>query len=257
MKQISACCLFVAVFSLSCRAAFPAELVVLRNRSTIRLDHHEVRGEVTRLYLDTETENFVDIPDEQIERFDPAIEPPAEFTPAPVPAANLADIVGAASSRYGVDADLIFSLIHAESRFDPNAVSPKGAIGLMQLMPQTATRLGIENPIDAAANVDGGTRYLRALLIRYNQDVIKALAAYNAGPSRIQQYHGVPPYPETTAYISRVVRDLNRRRLAKAQLDSFVPPVRPKQKTSYQPLEQTSLRAGSRKADPLLSKWPQ
>jgi hypothetical protein len=210
------------MLGLSVRAAFPAELVILRNGSVIRLDRHETHGAVTRLYLDTGVENFVDMPVAQIDRFEEAIEPPAEITAPPVQTANLADIVLAASSRYGVDPDLIFSLIHAESGFDPHAVSPKGARGLMQLMPQTAISLGVENPIDAAANVDGGTRYLRELLIRYNQDITKALAAYNAGPSRIQQFHGVPPYPETIRYITRVVRDLNRRRLAKAHLESHL-----------------------------------
>jgi soluble lytic murein transglycosylase-like protein len=95
-------------------------------------------------------------------------------------------------------------------------VSPNGAQGLMQLMPQTATLLGVENSLDAAANVDGGTRYLRNLLVQYNQDLTKALAAYNAGPARVQQFHGVPPYPETIAYINRVVGDLNHRKLVKS-----------------------------------------
>ena len=84
----------------------------------------------------------------------------------------------------------------------------------MQLMPQTASRLGVGNSFDPSANVEGGTRYLRELLERYNFDLIKALAAYNAGPQRVEQYHGVPPYYETQAYVARIIRDFNRKKLA-------------------------------------------
>jgi len=84
----------------------------------------------------------------------------------------------------------------------------------MQLMPQTASQLGVANSFDPNANVEGGTKYLRELLERYNFDLVKALAAYNAGPQRVQQYHGVPPYYETRAYVARIVRDFNRKKLA-------------------------------------------
>jgi len=84
----------------------------------------------------------------------------------------------------------------------------------MQLMPQTASQLGVTNSFDPKANVDGGTKYLRELLEKYNYDVVKTLAAYNAGPQRVEQYHGVPPYYETRAYIARIIRDFNRKKLA-------------------------------------------
>ena len=84
----------------------------------------------------------------------------------------------------------------------------------MQLMPQTASRLGVSNSFDPGDNLEGGTRYLRELLERYNFDLIKALAAYNAGPGRVEQYHGVPPYYETQAYVARIIRDFNRKKLA-------------------------------------------
>ena len=105
-------------------------------------------------------------------------------------------------------------MIRAESSNNPRAVSPKGAKGLMQLMPQTASALGVKDSFDPADNVDGGVRYLRDLLLQYNGDAAKALAAYNAGPHRVQQYGGVPPYRETHAYVARVINDYNRKKVA-------------------------------------------
>ncbi len=143
---------------------------------------------------------------------------PPDPQEAAVEASNTQDlksIVNGASARNQVDADFIASVIRAESANNPRAVSPKGAQGLMQLMPQTASMLGVKNSFDAAENVDGGVRYLRDLLLLYNNDMIKALAAYNAGPQRVQQYKGVPPYRETHAYVARVIKDYNRTKLAK------------------------------------------
>jgi len=138
-----------------------------------------------------------------------------DLTPAPgTTALKLPDVIGSASHRYHLDPDLVNSVIRAESGFNPKAVSRKGAVGLMQLEPQTAAQLGVTDLFDPSANVDGGTRYLRELLVRYNFDLIKALAAYNAGPQRVEQYHGVPPYYETQAYVAQVVRDFNRKKLA-------------------------------------------
>jgi soluble lytic murein transglycosylase-like protein len=127
---------------------------------------------------------------------------------------DLNQVVNAASGTYRLDPDLVNSVIRAESGFNVRAVSPKGAQGLMQLMPQTASQLGVQNPFDPQANVEGGTRYLRELLERYDFDLVKALAAYNAGPQRVEQYGGVPPYYETKAYVARIVRDFNRKKLA-------------------------------------------
>jgi soluble lytic murein transglycosylase-like protein len=122
--------------------------------------------------------------------------------------------VNAASGRYRLDPDLVNSVIKAESGFHVRAVSPKGAQGLMQLMPGTASLLGVPDAFDAQANVDGGTKYLRELLERYNFDLVKALAAYNAGPQRVEQFGGVPPYYETRAYVARIVRDFNKKKIA-------------------------------------------
>ena len=118
------------------------------------------------------------------------------------------------SLRSRLDADFIASVIRAESGGNANAVSPKGARGLMQLMPGTANQLGVKNSFDAAQNVDGGVRYLIQLLQQFNYDVAKALAAYNAGPQRVAEYKGVPPYRETRAYVARIIRDYNRKKLA-------------------------------------------
>ena len=132
------------------------------------------------------------------------------------------DVIHSAGAKHRIDPDFISSVIHAESSFNPRAVSPKGAQGLMQLMPGTASQLGVQNPFDPNANVEGGTRYLRELLERYNFDAAKALAAYNAGPQRVEQYGGVPPYAETRAYVTRVIKDFNRKKIAERKASTPV-----------------------------------
>ena len=114
------------------------------------------------------------------------------------------DLIKRASRRHGVPAALVKAVIHAESAFNPQAVSPKGAMGLMQLMPATARLLGVAKPFPASQNVQGGTRYLRSLHDRYG-NWTHTLAAYNAGPSAVDQYRGIPPYNETRQYVKRVL----------------------------------------------------
>jgi hypothetical protein len=210
-----------AIFILAGVAAPCADLAILRNGRAIRHERREAREDMTRLYLNGAPDNYVDIPVDQIVRFEKADELPAPAIVRRPVAVSLEEVVSAASNHNSVDPDLVLSVIRAESGFDPMAVSAKGALGLMQLMPQTAARLGVDNPMDPVANVEGGTRYLRELLAQFNHDLIKALAAYNAGPQRIQQYHGVPPYTETLTYISRVIRDLNRRKLAQTEQQRY------------------------------------
>jgi hypothetical protein len=127
---------------------------------------------------------------------------------------ELGKIIIEASNRNGVDPDLVVSVIRWESNFNPNAISPKGARGLMQLMPETAVRMGVNDSFDPAENIDGGTRYLHELLTQYNGNLIKTLAAYNAGPDRVAQFNGVPPYAETLNYVSTIVNEVNQKKEA-------------------------------------------
>jgi hypothetical protein len=212
----SPCCLLLlflaaAIWTLCGTAdASAADFAILSNGFSIRHERREAIGTVTRLYLGADPNGYVDVPTSTIDRFEPDLSP----QPTVPNSQTLPDVINTASSRYHLDPDLVNSVIHAESGFNPRAVSPKGAQGLMQLMPQTASRLGVADAFDPAANVEGGTRYLRELLQRYDFDLVKALAAYNAGPQRVDQYRGVPPYYETQAYVARIVRDFNRKKLA-------------------------------------------
>ena len=194
--------------------SFSAEIAILRNGFTIRHERRDLVGPITRLYLGSDNTSFVDVPTAEIDHFEPDFTPEALASPTQPSANSLQDVVMGSSERYRLDPDLVNSVIRAESGFNPHAISRKGAQGLMQLMPQTASNLGVANPLDPQANVEGGTRYLRELLERYNFDLIKALAAYNAGPQRVQQYGGVPPYYETRAYVARIIRDFNQKKLA-------------------------------------------
>lgn len=202
------------VFALAGIPAYSAELAILRNGFAIRHERREPRELVTRLYLTAAPGNYVDVSTGEIAGYE-KIDPPEPPVLPATPAVTLEEIVNTASSRNHLDPDLVMSLIRAESGFDPRAASPKGAKGLMQLMPRTAVLLGVDNAVDPVANVEGGTRYLRALLNLFDDDLIKALAAYNAGPERVAQYRGVPPYSETRTYIARILSDFNRKQIDK------------------------------------------
>jgi hypothetical protein len=245
MKRFISCRLrfgIIAVAVVCSLPCFAGEVAVLRNGFSIRHEARKVMGNVTRLFVSADGSSYVDVPTAEIEHFEAEISAPDSpllakdaRNGAPgnqasgfrLPAAvnrstgatdsrvlDLNEVVNSASGKYRLDPDLVNSVIKAESGFNVRAVSRKGAQGLMQLMPGTASQLGVPNAFDPRANVEGGTRYLRELLERYDFDLIKALAAYNAGPQRVEQYGGVPPYYETRAYVARIVRDFNKKKVA-------------------------------------------
>jgi hypothetical protein len=223
--QIIAWATLIALCAMTSLPCLAADSAILRNGFSIRHERRQVIGAITRLFVDGDNSSFVDIPTIEIDHFEVApVEPKISpqmgtaqtqvIHPPGLNKVDLNELVKTASGTYRLDPDLVNSVIRAESGFNVRAVSPKGAQGLMQLMPKTSSQLGVQNAFDPQANVEGGTRYLRELLERYNFDLIKALAAYNAGPQRVEQYGGVPPYYETKAYIARIVRDFNRKKLA-------------------------------------------
>ncbi len=199
----------ILLLALAAPALSGAEVAVLRNGFRLRADHHEARGETSRVFL--ASGGWVDLNAADIDRFEPEDPVPAPARPA-AQRVQETDPVLASAARHGLDPDIIRSIIRAESAGNPQAVSPKGAQGLMQLMPGTARRLGVDNVFDPAQNVEGGTSYFRQLLARFDNDLALALAAYNAGPEKVVLHRGIPPYMETRAYVGRGIRRSNQGR---------------------------------------------
>jgi len=189
--------------------AVRAEYIVLRNGQRFTVTGYQILGNSYRLQMKGGT---VDVPVEQVL----TIEPEDIFTPVPrveVSQEPFGELIRAAAKRYSVDADLITSVIAAESNFDPKAISRRNARGLMQLLPTTAAHLGVKNIFDPQENIDAGTHYLSDLLLLYKNDLALTLAAYNAGPQRVQRYgQRVPPFAETISYVRRVKQTYNQRK---------------------------------------------
>jgi soluble lytic murein transglycosylase-like protein len=204
---------FLGLFlCLTAATAFAGEYAVLSTGKRLHADRHEAAEGRVRLYSGA---GYIELSASQIQGFEPDEAKPASASPAApvvaaVPAprtqASPAELADAAADKYGLPRELVRSVMSAESGSNPRAVSPKGAIGLMQLMPATAKDLGVD-PHDPAQNVDAGVRYLRDLLVKYNFGLWHALAAYNAGEGAVQKYRGVPPYQETIGYINRIARN--------------------------------------------------
>jgi len=187
-----------------------AEYFVLRSGQRLSVTGYQLVGETYKLQLQG---GSAEIAAAEVV----AIEPEEIFTSSPASAAShspYSELIRAAAARYAVDADLVTSVIAAESNFDPKAVSRKNARGLMQLLPDTARRLGVRNVFDPKENIEAGTHYLSQLLQRYDNDLALALAAYNAGPDRVRQYGRVPPYRETVVYVKRIQQEYSRRKAA-------------------------------------------
>jgi soluble lytic murein transglycosylase-like protein len=187
---------------------FAGEYAVLSNGFRIHAERHDIAGSSVLLYakegvtempaaavLWFETEESADPP--------PAVVPVTE--PALQPVKDTATLVRDAARRTGLPPALVESVARVESNLRPEAVSPKGALGVMQLMPATARALDAD-PRDTAQNIDAGARLLRELLIKYDGNVVKALSAYNAGSGAVDRYRGMPPYAETRDYVDKVIR---------------------------------------------------
>ena len=211
---VLALALLLAILAAPCARA---EYIVLRTGERIHVTGYQVIGDKYRLQLQG---GWVDVQTADVEK----IEPEEVFTPVvpdppvapPAIAPPYRELVSAAASRYGVDAELISSVMEVESHFDAKAVSPKNARGLMQLLPQTAARLGVKDIFNPQENIDAGTRYLKELLQLYNNNLTLALAAYNAGPEKVQKYGDVPPYRETVSYVNQVKRKYQKSKSAAA-----------------------------------------
>jgi soluble lytic murein transglycosylase-like protein len=211
---------FAAVFLSLSSIAMAGEYATLASGGRLHIDRHEISGDTVRLYIGG---SVAEMSASKVTGYEQDDYTPPSAAPAPASAQQSAspapaaltpgELADQAADKYGLPRWLVRSVMKNESGFQPGAVSPKGAVGLMQLMPGTAQTFGA-NPADPAQNADAGARYLRDLLQKYDGALWHALAAYNAGPGAVQKYRGIPPYSETVRYIERIERD---RKKAEAQ----------------------------------------
>ncbi|MEO6982317.1 MAG: lytic transglycosylase domain-containing protein [Edaphobacter sp.] len=210
-----------------CPLAGAMERVTLKTGFAVDCVRRAVMGDRIRLYLPGEDgavaddSNYMDVAADAVVRVETVADVPRAEKAATKASATVAteptkeemhEMLAHAGAAHHIDEDLLASVVRAESGGQVRAVSRTGARGLMQLMPGTANDLGVKDSFLPEQNIAGGTAYLDTLLTRYHDNVALALAAYNAGPGAVDKYHGVPPYRETRAYVSRVIREFNRRK---------------------------------------------
>jgi soluble lytic murein transglycosylase-like protein len=199
----------LAALALAWPVAAQAEIAVLTNGMTIKVSSYRFDEQTVVLFLKGGGEATVPVsliqglvPDEVM---DEIVEEVRAATTETTDPEGIRTLAREAAKRHGVDPALVLALISVESAFRKDAVSPKGAQGLMQLMPATAKELGVKDAFDPAQNLDGGARYLNSLLQQFKGDVRLALAAYNAGPNAVKRHKGVPPYRETRQHVEKVL----------------------------------------------------
>lgn len=237
--RCAAVCLTWGVLAFGATSGFAADEAVLRNGFSIEHERRELRGDITRLFPTLAADDFVDVATADIDHFEAvpagAREANSGKSGATAPQnttqtgsmrentrenarenvpENVPEAIQEFAKTSQLDPLLIESIVRAESGFRPRAVSRKGARGLMQLMPGTASGLGVKDAFDVQQNLSAGTRYFCGLLEHYHFDLVKALAAYNAGAAAVDRHRGVPPYAETRAYVARIIRDFNARHRA-------------------------------------------
>jgi soluble lytic murein transglycosylase-like protein len=206
----------ISALAAFCAPGARADYAVLRSGQRLHISGYLQQGSNILLYL---TGGSVVVPATDVVRF----EPEDTFTAVPhssAPHVPFAAQIQAAAAQNGLDEKLVSSVISAESNFNSRAISPKHAMGLMQLMPRTAADLAVTNPFDPAQNIGAGTHYLKQLIDQFHGNLVLALAAYNAGPGAVALYGGVPPFSETHKYIRRVEKKLNASQSVSAKAPS-------------------------------------
>ncbi len=208
-----------------CPFARAMERVTLKNGFELDCVRRVAVGDRVRLYLagssalSTGDLNYLEVAADSVVRVETVADVPQPLPAVKIPGAltvptkeEMHEMLAHAGAAHRIDEDLLASVVRAESGGQVRAVSRTGAKGLMQLMPGTASAMGVDDAFKPEQNIAGGTAYLDALLTRYHDNLALALAAYNAGPGAVDKYHGVPPYRETREYVTRVIREFNRRK---------------------------------------------
>jgi soluble lytic murein transglycosylase-like protein len=214
---------------------YAAERVTLSNGFAMDCNHHaQVEGRV-RLYLSLGESSYIEMRPDEVTAIEQVPDPMPQTAAAKnvqpsaeekLNSADLQEMLSEAGQEHNLDEDLLASVVKAESGGDTRAVSRAGARGLMQLMPSTASDLGVQDSFKPGENVRGGSTYLDALLIKYHENLALALAAYNAGPAAVEKYHGIPPYHETRVYVARVIHEFNQRVKSREAQAARAPGVR-------------------------------